>query len=63
MGEGGKGEEQGWSKVSHSPHSPHPAPKLTFRSDFVGLLVGFLFMMPWSKVLVEGVEVGLPESN
>lgn len=38
----------------------HPAPKLTFRSD---LLTGFLFMMPRTKLLVEGVEVGLPEPN
>lgn len=40
-----------------------PKPKLTFRSDFLGLLIGFLFMMPCAKLLVEGVEVGLPEPN
>lgn len=44
-------------------HSPHSAPALTFRSDFVGLPTGFLFMLPWSKWLVERVEVGLPEPS
>lgn len=53
---------RGWGtkvrgQIAHSALLPAP----TFRSDFWGLLTGPLLMLPRPKLLVERVEVGLPE--
>lgn len=43
------------------PRRPPRPPAPTFRSDVWGLLASPLLMLPCPKLLVEGVEVGLPE--
>lgn len=49
--------DQSEGQIAHSAFLPAP----TFRSDFWGLLTGPLLMLPRPKLLVERVEVGLPE--
>lgn len=53
----GKGGAQ--CEGSGCPRRPPPAP--AFRSEVWGLLAGPLLMLPWPQLLVEGVEMGLPE--
>jgi hypothetical protein len=57
-GQQGEGVRGRWPN-DHTQLSPPPA--LTFRSSVLGFLTGSLFMLSSPKLLVEWVEVALPE--